>query len=115
MKRDANEFPDDVNGDALWAMKNNGDDLSKPREIEFTVIFSDEEDALKFGETLLTNRQKILLSDNKENKDYPFEIIVFVYMEATYDEIVGYQELLEMHATKYNGCGDGWGCLEQTG
>lgn len=109
MNRNSEDFPDDVNGDALWEMKNNGDDLSKPREIEFTVLFSNEYEALKFAETLLINRQKILLSDNEENKDYPYEIIVFVYMEATYDEITGYQDLLEMHATKFNGLGDGWG------
>jgi len=113
MKRDNELFPDDVNGDALWEMQESGDDLSKPREIEFTIIFSKEDEALKFSETLLTNRQKILLSDNEENKDYPFEIIVYVFMEATYEEISGYQDLLEMHATKFNGLGDGWGCLEQ--
>lgn len=113
MKRDPENFPDDVNGDALWEMQQNGDDLSTPREIEFTVVFSNEEEALKFGETLLINRQKILLSDNEEDKDFPFEIIVYVYMEATYDEITGYEELLESHATKFNGRGDGWGCLEQ--
>ena len=113
MKRDLNEFPDDVNGDALWEMQNNGDDLSSPREIEFAVLFGNEEEALKFAETLLINRQKVLLSDNEGNKEHPFEIIVFVYMEATYEEISGYQDLLEMHATKFNGIGDGWGCLEQ--
>jgi len=112
MQRDNEIFPDDVNGDALWEMKQNGDVLSKAREIEFTVLFSTEDEALKYGETLLTNRQKILLSDNTENKEYPFEIIVFVYMEASYEEISGYQDLLEMHATKFNGRGDGWGCLE---
>ncbi len=115
MKRDTNEFPNDVNGDALWEMKNKGDDLSAPREIEFAVLFSNEEEALKFAETLLINRQNAMLADNEENKDYPFEIVVFVYMEASYDEIAGYQELLEMHAAKFNGVGDGWGCLDQTG
>ncbi|MBL1141898.1 MAG: ribonuclease E inhibitor RraB [Proteobacteria bacterium] len=113
MNRDPDIFPDDVNGDALWEMQQSGDDLSKPREIEFTIVFSEEEEALKFGETLLINRQKILLADNNENKTHPFEIVVYVYMEATYDEITGYQDLLEMHATKFNGRGDGWGCLEQ--
>jgi regulator of ribonuclease activity B len=113
MNRDPNTFPDDPTGDALWEMQESGDDLSQPREIEFTVIFSNAEEALKFGETLLLNRQKILLSDNQEDNEYPFEIVVFVFMEASYDEITGYQELLEMHATKFNGRGDGWGCLEQ--
>lgn len=114
MERDVNRFPDDVNGDALWEMHNNGDDLSRPREIEFAVLFRNEQEALKFAETLLINRQKILLSDNGENNNYPFEIVVFVYMEAGYEEITGYQDLLEMHATKFNGVGDGWGCLDQT-
>ena len=114
MTRNKNEFPDDVNGDALWEMKNKGDDLSKPREIEFTILFSDESEALEFAETLLINRQKILLADNEDNQNYPIEIIVFVFMEASYEEITGYQELLEMHATKFNGIGDGWGCLDQT-
>lgn len=113
MKRDKNKFPDDVNGDALWEMQSKGDDLSKLREIEFAVLFSNEAEALKFAETLLINRQKILLADNEENKDQPFEIAVFVEMQANYDEITGYQELLEMYAVKFNGVGDGWGCLEQ--
>lgn len=114
MKRDTNLFPEDANGDALWEMKNNGDNLTNPREIEFAILFSNEDEALKFAETLLINRQKILLADSEENDAYPFEIVVFVYMEASYDEITAYQELLEMHATKYNGIGDGWGCLDQT-
>jgi regulator of ribonuclease activity B len=113
MKRNPEIFPDDINGDALWKMQENGDDLSKPREIEFTVIFSTEENALKFGENLLINRQKILLADSEDSEEYPFELIVYVYMEATYDEITGYEDLLELHATKFNGRNDGWGCLEQ--
>jgi Regulator of ribonuclease activity B len=113
MKRDEQTFPADPTGDALWEMQQNGDDLTKQREIEFTVVFSTEEEALEFGNTLLVNRQKILLSDNEEEKEFPFEIIVYVYMEANYDEICGYEELLESHATKFNGQSDGWGCLEQ--
>ncbi len=49
MIRDKSTYPDDENGDALWNMVQQGDDLSKKRDIEFTVIFSTEEDALKFG------------------------------------------------------------------
>ncbi len=113
MKREPELFPDDATGDALWQMQENGDDLSKPREIEFTVIFTTEEDALKFGENLLINRQKILLADNEQSEEYPFELIVYVYMDASYDEISGHEDLLESHASKYNGNSDGWGCIEQ--
>lgn len=113
MDRDPEKFPDDINGNALWRMQQNGDDLSKSREIEFTVIFPTEEDALNFGEALLINRQKILLSDNEENKEYPYELVAYVYMEPTYKEISAYEELLESVASPYNGHNDGWGCLEQ--
>jgi regulator of ribonuclease activity B len=112
MNRDPENFPDNVTGDALWKMHENGDDLSKPREIEFTVIFSTEDDALKFGENLLINRQKILLSDNEQSDKYPFELVVYVYMEATYEEISAYEDLLQLHATPFNGQNDGWGYLE---
>ncbi len=111
MERDPENFPDDINGDTLWRMLENGDDLSIEREIEFTVIFPTEDDALQFGEALLINRQKILLCDNEENNEYPFEIVVYVYMEATHEEISGYEDLLELHATQYNGLNDGWGSL----
>lgn len=113
MNRDPDNFPDDVNGDALWRMQQNGDDLSKPREMEFTVIFSTEEDALKFGEALLINRQKILLSDNEENNESPYELVAYTYMVPTHEEISAYEDLLKSVADQYNGYNDGWGCLEQ--
>jgi len=113
MNRDPEKFPDNINGDTLWRMQQNGDDLSKAREIEFTVIFATEEDAVNFGETMLINRQKILLSDNEENNESPFELVAYVYMEASYEEISAYEDLLELHSDQYNGHNDGWGCLQQ--
>lgn len=113
MKRDHNNFPENINGDALWRMQQNGDDLTKSREIEFTVIFQTEDNALNFGEALLINRQKILLSDNEENNKYPFELVAYVYMEPTHEEISAYEKLLQSVADPYNGLNDGWGCLEQ--
>ena len=32
------EFPDDENGDVLRRMAANGDDLTRPRNIDFTVV-----------------------------------------------------------------------------
>ena len=39
-------FPDDENGDVLRLMLKNGDDLSAPREIDFSVIFPTEDAAI---------------------------------------------------------------------
>ena len=57
MNRNLNELPDDSAGDALWGMCQNGDDLTQSREIEFTVVFPTENEALSLGESLVFNRQ----------------------------------------------------------
>lgn len=113
MKRDKAIFPDDENGDVLWNMMQQGDDLSKKRDIEFTVIFPTEEEALKFGEILLVNRQQVLLCDNEDSDDYPFEIVVTVAIFPTHKEITDYENLLQEYASDLNGYNDGWGCYAQ--
>lgn len=113
MSRDYETFPNDATGDTLWHLSEQGDDLTKVREVEFTVIFAAEEDALKFGEILLFNRQKVLLCDNEESQDYPYEIVVSVSMCPTHQDITEYQALLLEHATPMKGVNDGWGCLVQ--
>ncbi|MGC2615598.1 MAG: ribonuclease E inhibitor RraB [Terracidiphilus sp.] len=42
------EFPDDENGDVLRRMAANGNDLSLPRNIDFTVVFPNESTAQRF-------------------------------------------------------------------
>jgi hypothetical protein len=41
-------FPDDANGDVLRRMEAGGDDLTRPRNIDFAVVFADESSAEKF-------------------------------------------------------------------
>jgi hypothetical protein len=59
MARDYSRFPADENGDALWRMAEAGDDLTKPREVDFAVIFPTEGTALQFAVHLLRNGQKV--------------------------------------------------------
>lgn len=111
MDRDFKKFPDDGTGEALWDKKLSGDDLTKSREIEFTVVFPTENEALSFGKSLLLNRQKVLLCDSNESDDYPFEIVVYVELDLSYKSIIEYQELLEQFSSPLNGLNDGWGCI----
>ena len=113
MKRNRKEFPNDDNGDALWAMAQEGDNLAVPREIDFSVVFPDEEKALEFAKLLLFNRQKVSLSDNEENADYPIEITAHAYMEPTHDNISQYEAILAENADPLEGYNDGWACFEQ--
>jgi hypothetical protein len=42
--------PDDENGDALRNIAAQGDDLTKPRDIDFTVVFAQAGSAEQFAE-----------------------------------------------------------------
>ena len=54
-------FPDDENGDALRNMAHAGDDLSKERDIDFSVVFSSEQSATKFCQMMAERAIKVNL------------------------------------------------------
>ncbi|WNC73201.1 ribonuclease E inhibitor RraB [Thalassotalea psychrophila] len=113
VERDVAKFPTDPNGNMLWHMAQEGDDLNRPREIQFSVIFLTQELALKFGRTLLANNQKLSFCPYLGNPEYPWEVTAYPEMEASYSNIISYQMLLETEARKYDGIYDGWYCLPQ--
>ncbi|MBK6660285.1 MAG: ribonuclease E inhibitor RraB [Proteobacteria bacterium] len=59
MERDYALYPEDDNGNVLWKMKQGGDNLDIPREVDFAVIFADEPSALEFAMRLLRYGQKV--------------------------------------------------------
>lgn len=107
------DFPDDDNGDVLRQMAEQGDDLSVPREIDFSVIFPTEDAALKFAILLLRNGQKVSFSEYDENEDLPWEVQAHPFMVPTHDNISGYESLLAAEAEPLGGQNDGWGCEVQ--
>ncbi|WP_206485462.1 ribonuclease E inhibitor RraB [Thalassotalea sp. G2M2-11] len=108
MERDFTLFPDDNIGNALWQMLQQGDDLLQTREIEFSVIFPNQELALKFGHLLLENNQKLSFCPYQENEEFPWEITAYPEMPASYENIVAYQHLLEASSEPLKGKFDGW-------
>ena len=108
MERDLTLFPQDNVGDALWQMVQAGDDLSQPREIQFSVLFQSKDQALKYGQLLLENQQKLSLCPFPEDENYPWEITAYPEVEASYENIAAYQELLENSALPFQGKYDGW-------
>ncbi|RHW75648.1 ribonuclease E inhibitor RraB [Colwellia sp. RSH04] len=107
MSRDLNLFPEDEIGNVLWEMQQAGEDLSHEREIEFSVIFPSQELALKFGQLLLENNQKLSFCPFEANPDFPWEITAYPQMPANYFSISGYQELLETSSAPLHGKFDG--------
>ena len=98
-------------GNELWKMLQEGDDLFQEREIEFSVIFPNEELALKFGQLLLENNQKLSFCSFQGNEDFPWEITAYPEMAANYQNITAYQHLLETSSAPLQGKFDGWFCV----
>ena len=107
MTRDLALFPEDEIGNTLWQMQENGDDLTTEREIEFSILFPSEELALKFGQLLLENNQKLSFTPSETYPDLPWEITGYPQMPASYENISSYQELLESSAEPFKGQFDG--------
>lgn len=110
IKREFSIFPEDKTGDLLWQLLNQGCDLNATYEIEFSMIFPSEQQALAFGHLLLANNQKISFSPFETHKSHPWEITAYPNMPLSYQNIIGYQQLLISNATAFAGIFDGWYC-----
>lgn len=111
MSRDLDQFPNDDNGDVLWQMFQDGDDLSEPHEIEYSIAFSSKEKAEKCALFLLQEEQKISLFIDEESESAEWIITIYVYMEPEYSDIVDLEEWFTKIANDYDGEYDGWGCM----
>ena len=108
MIRELTLFPEDNIGNTLWELQEAGHDLTQEREIEFSVLFSDEVQALKFGQLLLENNQKLSFSPYQDKEETPWEITAYPEMVPTHENISAYQHLLTSSAEPLNGQFDAW-------
>lgn len=109
MSRDFKQFPDDDNGNVLWQMAQDGDDLTVAHEIEYSIAFKEQELAEKCALYLLQEEQKISLFVDEETNEW--FITIYVYMEPDYSDIVDLEEWFSKIATQFEGEYDGWGCM----
>ncbi|ANF82389.1 hypothetical protein A3K93_09405 [Acinetobacter sp. NCu2D-2] len=111
MSRDYQQFPDDENGEVLWQMHQDGDDLTEPHEIEFSIAFTAEENADRCALHLLKEEQKISLFQDEESDRLEWVITIYVYMEPAYEDIVDLEQWFSKIAEDFQGEYDGWGCM----
>jgi len=110
MDRDLEQFPADENGDVLWHLRTKGDSLSKPRELDFTVIFASEESAIEFAVTCLRSEFKVEFHQTEEKHDdgFDWEVIVYTYAVPTHSDITALEDALGKLATPLGGRTSGW-------
>jgi hypothetical protein len=107
-------FPDDDNGDVLRRLQAGGDDLSKPRDIDFTVVLPTAEaaDALARHFSAQGYGVESELSDCVAG--LPWDVLVRKPMLPTHAGITAFEAELERVAGPLGGRNDGWGCFGQS-
>jgi len=114
MSRDPNKFPEDENGEVLWRMHSSGDDLSKIREVDFSVVFHEEQEALEFSTAILCAGHKVQLGRCMDQSDgRTWDVTVSTHMAPTHMQVTEFEQFLADTASAHGGCNDGWGCFAQ--
>jgi hypothetical protein len=106
-------YPEDDNGNVLRRMAAQGKDLTKTRNIDFTVVFAHASSAEQFAEHFRELGYAISVRKTATEEDFPWDVIVVKHMVPTYEGITDFENLLQSVADRWNGHNDGWGCLSQ--
>lgn len=108
-------YPSDANGDALRQLEAQGDDLTRSRNIDFTVVFPDTSSAEQFAEHFRALGHEVSVAANESDRDFPWDVVVVQHMVPSYEEITNFENLLQSIANDWGGHNDGWGCFSEPG
>jgi hypothetical protein len=106
-------FPDDENGDVLRRMLRGGDDFTKPRDINFSIVFPSESAAEEFAGHFIQLGFKVSVQESNCVPELPWDVTVTNFMLPTHAEITEFEETLNSEAARFGGRTDGWGCFRQ--
>ena len=109
------EFPNDDNGDLHRRLKEDGDDLSKPRDIDFTVVFPEETAAHAFADEIRLLGYQVEVERTATAERLPWDPRVLRNMVPTHEAISEFQGRLEQAASQRGGRNDRWGCFSHWG
>jgi hypothetical protein len=105
------KYPDDANGDALRRMEAAGDDLTRPRDVEFTVVFPNENTAKQFADRVCVLGYAASVELTGTVADFPWDVVVVKHMAPSREDIAAVEDTLQRVADTFGGRNDGWGCL----
>jgi hypothetical protein len=109
------KYPDAANGYVLRRMEAQGDDLSSPRNVEFTVVFPHEKAARQFADHFSTLGYAVSTELTETVENFPWDVVVVKHMTPSHEEIGAFENSLDSVAATLGGYGDGWGCLSPSG
>ncbi len=106
-------YPDDENGDVLRRLEAGGDDLTRPREVDFNVVFPAGNVAEQFADHFRVLGYVVSVELGQVVEDFPWEVVVKKYMVPSHNEIGSFEEALHSIASPLGGRNDGWGCFSE--
>lgn len=109
------EFPSDENGQVLKRMLERGDNLSKPRHVDFNIVFPDETRARKFAKQFQNRDFSVLVQRSDVVPELPWDVTISKFMIPTHRSITDLERELELAALPFGGRNDGWGCFDRVG
>jgi hypothetical protein len=106
-------FPNDASGDALRRMEAEGDDLTRPRNVDFNVVFADGGSAEEFAKHFRALGHEVSVEVAETDQDFPWDAVVVKHMAPSYDGVSSFESLLQSVADRWGGHNDGWGCFSE--
>ena len=106
------EFPSNASGQTLRRLLESGDDFSKLRDVDFSVIFRKEADANSFVSEFSNRSDSISLEYVEELEDRLWDVTLTKNMSLSYASIVELENEINQISDRFDGCLDGWGCMQ---
>jgi hypothetical protein len=108
----APHFPDDQSGDVLRRMFASGDDLSRPRVVDFSFAFPERRQAIAFAEVVDGRDLEVCIWYYAEREMW--QTTVKRKMIPSYRDITSFELRLASQAESFGGQAGGWGCMKIT-
>jgi hypothetical protein len=102
-------YPKDANGDALRRMEEAGDDVTRPRNIDFTVVFPNKDAAEKVADQFRAHGHAVSIEFTETDEEFPWDVVVVKHMIPTHEGISAFEDSLQRVASLFGGHNDGWG------
>lgn len=104
-------YPNDDNGNVLRRLEEKGDDLSRPRDIDFTVVFPNEFTAKEFAAHFREAGYTATVEYTQTKKNHPWDVVVVNHMAPSHAGVTEFEQELQGVADPLGGYNDGWGCF----
>lgn len=102
-----------ANLDALKRMRSKGDDLARPRDVDFTVVFPNEGAAQEFAQHFRGLGHRTSVEFSGTVVELPWDVVVVNHMALLLEDIERFEDMLQGVASALAGRNDGWGCFSE--